>query len=167
MKTSGDYERFVVDVLKPQLASFVKNCDEVNEEFNGYEEVKALLMEQEKEEQKKMMKKNKKEEEMGTVSDEASSHSAVVAGPTVNIGENCFVQSEIYDKDEIYIHIGMGFHVSLPKDKALPLIEERQHILTAKLEHLQNRCQEIAAYINEILPIISELQRIESVEEKK
>lgn len=145
METAGDYERFVVDILKPQLASFVKNCEEITEEIAGYDEVKTFLL------SPTQLQKT------------TPTNGPEVLGPLVDIGERCHVQSQLNNKDDIYIHIGMGFHVSLPLDEALPLIAERQKLLLAKLEHLQNRCQEIAAYINEILPIINELQKIEGI----
>ena len=168
MKTASDYERFVVDVLKPQLASFVKSCDEINEENNGYDEIRATLLKQETDNNNNHNHNINHETTTSVKTDNTSTELTLThcSGPPVDIGENCLVQTEIYDPNEIYIHVGMGFHVSLPREEALPLIDSRQKILSAKLEHMQGRCQEIATYINEVLPIISELKRVEEAEKK-
>lgn len=166
MKTARDYETFVVDVLKPQLASFVKNCEEVSEEYNGYNEIKNIVLKQ----QKQLDNDDVDDDDDGGDNSNSSGNNSnidtttLTQGPHVDVGEDCLVQTEIYNKEEIYIHIGMGFHISLPPSEALSVIETRQQILTDKLSHLQERCEEIAAYINEILPIISELKHIEGVE---
>mmetsp|Transcript_26966 Transcript_26966/g.50361 ORF Transcript_26966/g.50361 Transcript_26966/m.50361 type:complete len:160 (+) Transcript_26966:22-501(+) len=152
MKTAEEYERFVVDVLKPQLASFVKNCEDIREEQVGYDEARAfILTTQERSDNQKPH-------------NESTSPYADQPGPLIDMGENCFVQSEIIDTQHFYLHIGMGFHVSLPHDEALVVINDRQKILKEKLVHLQSKCEEVAAYINEILPIINELQRIKGLE---
>ena len=87
---------------------------------------------------------------------------------TVDIGEDCLIQAEVSDKtlQEVYLHVGMGFHVALPREEALPTIRKRKELLVLKKEQLQKKIEEVAAYIQEILPIVEELQRIRKIESK-
>ena len=175
MQTAEDYERFVVDVLKPQLASFVRESEGVSEELAAYDEVVPYLN------KKKCVSECESECvsecESSEVNSDSTNNTTIThkrglsatashthsVGPLVDIGENILVQSEVYDTSEVYIHIGMGFHVSLPSECASEVVSERKKILTNKLTHLQSRCEEIAAYINEVLPIIAELKKVQNV----
>jgi prefoldin subunit 5 len=68
----------------------------------------------------------------------------------VNIGQNVFVQAAVPLRNiyqNLYVHIGFGFHAEVPVSELPPLITERIRILKCKSELLHD---EIAGVSNDL-----------------
>ena len=68
----------------------------------------------------------------------------------VDVGQDCLVQAQLDTPREVYVHIGMGFHVALPHQEAKKVIATRIALLDCKASHVEANITAVSEHIVEV-----------------
>ena len=68
----------------------------------------------------------------------------------VDIGQDCLVQAQLNSPREVFVHIGMGFHVALPEDEAKKVVATRIALLNCKVSHISSSIASVEEHITEV-----------------
>ena len=152
VKIINEYEGFLEKKLIPKLSNLVKDRDKLIDEINGYIDLENLLLEQ---------NKNHKEDSNAIDHGDRSNDGKKDYRTLIDIGGGIKMQAKVDSKQlsfsssdknndnigEIYIHIGLGYHIPLSASQCLDVILQRVPLLEEKLKTIQDQCN---AIVNDI-----------------
>lgn len=68
----------------------------------------------------------------------------------VDVGQDCLVQAQLNSPREVFVHIGMGFHVALPENEAKKVVATRIALLHCKTSHVASSIALVGEHIEEV-----------------
>ncbi|KAF7991942.1 hypothetical protein HCN44_010743 [Aphidius gifuensis] len=129
------FETFINDRLKSDLAELEKKLNEKNSEIAEFLQLKSVIL---------TMKNNE------TIENGFKTK--------IDIGNNFFVQANVENSSTILIDIGLGYFVELNFDEALSLINVRVKLLELQIKNLRYEIATTNAHIKVLIIGISDLQ---------
>lgn len=131
------FETFVNDVLKADLAKLAEKLDAKNADVAEFLQLKSVITTFQNTNVEKTGFKTK-----------------------VDIGNNFFIQAHIPDASKILLDVGLGHYVEFDLDEALIVINVRIKLLEKQIAHLRKVIARTNAHIKLILIVIRDLQGI-------
>ncbi|XP_058791642.1 protein UXT homolog [Phymastichus coffea] len=131
----GQFEIFINDVLKEDLAQLEKKLDEKNSEIAEFLQLKSVIT----------TFKN-----IGADKDGYKTK--------VDMGNNIFVQAHVEDASHILLDVGLGHFVEFTLDEALSVIDVRIKLFEKQVENLRKEIAKTNAHIKLLLIGIRDLQ---------
>lgn len=131
------FETFVNDVLKADLAKLDEKLDAKNADVAEFLQLKSVITTFQNTNVEKTGFKTK-----------------------VDVGNNFFIQAYIPDASKILLDVGLGHYVKFDLDEALIVINVRIKLLEKQIAHLRKVIARTNAHIKLILIVIRDLQGI-------
>lgn len=131
------FETFVNDVLKADLAKLAEKLDAKNTDVTEFLQLKSVITTFQNTNVEKTGFKTK-----------------------VDIGNNFYIQAHIPDASKILLDVGLGHYVEFDLDEALIVINVRIKLLEKQIAHLRKVIARTNAHIKLILIAIRDLQGI-------
>ncbi|KAJ8665336.1 hypothetical protein QAD02_006998 [Eretmocerus hayati] len=131
------FETFINDVLKQDLAELEKKLDEKNSEVAEFLQLKSVI---------------------NTFKDIGADKDGFKT--KVDIGNNFFVQAKVDDASHILLDVGLGHFVEFTLDEALSVIDVRVKLFERQISNLRKEIARTNAHIKLILIGIRDLQGI-------
>ncbi|XP_011257500.1 protein UXT homolog [Camponotus floridanus] len=131
------FETFVNDVLKADLAKLAEKLDVKNADVAEFLQLKSVITTFQNTNVEKTGFKTK-----------------------VDIGNNFFIQAHIPDASKILLDVGLGHYVEFDLAEALIVINVRIKLLEKQIAHLRKVIARTNAHIKLILIVIRDLQGI-------
>lgn len=131
------FETFVNDVLKADLAKLAEKLDVKNADVVEFLQLKSVITTFQNTNVEKTGFKTK-----------------------VDIGNNFFIQAHIPDASKILLDVGLGHYVEFDLAEALIVINVRIKLLEKQIAHLRKVIARTNAHIKLILIVIRDLQGI-------
>ncbi|KAK0182466.1 hypothetical protein PV327_000606 [Microctonus hyperodae] len=136
-KKIAQFEQFINDVLKTDLAKLSEKLDIKNTEVAEFIQLKSVIT---------------------TLKNTGSDKSGFKT--KVDIGNNFFVQAHIEDATKILVDVGLGYYVEFNLDEAVVLINVRVKLLESQIANLRKEIAKTNAHIKLLLIGIRDLQGI-------
>ncbi|KAK1132527.1 hypothetical protein K0M31_013910 [Melipona bicolor] len=130
-----EFETFVNDVLKEDLAQLEQKLNVKNADIAEFLELKATIT----------TFKNNGLDKNGFKTQ-------------VDIGQNFFIEAQVSDASTILLDIGLGHYLELSIDDAVAVINVRVKLLEQQIKHFRKEIARTNAHIKLILLGIRELQ---------
>lgn len=131
------FETFVNDVLKADLAKLAEKLDAKNADVAEFLQLKSVITTFQNTNVEKTGFKTK-----------------------VDIGNNFFIQAHVPDASKILLDIGLGHYIEFNLDEALIVINIRIKLLEEQIVHLRKAIARTNAHIKLTLIVIRDLQGI-------
>lgn len=129
------FETFINDVLKADLAKLAERLDAKNTDLAEFLQLKSVITTFQNTNVEKIGFKTK-----------------------VDIGNNFFIQAHVQDASKILLDIGLGHYIELTLDEALIVINIRVKLLEQQIANLRKAIARTNAHIKLILITIRDLQ---------
>ncbi|XP_014475135.1 PREDICTED: protein UXT homolog [Dinoponera quadriceps] len=136
-KKISEFESFVNDVLKADLAQLAEKLDSKNSDVAEFLQLKSIIT----------TFQNTDIEKTGFKTQ-------------VDIGSSFFIQAQITDASKIFLNVGLGHYVEFTLDEALVVINVRIKLLKGQIANLRRAIARTNAHIKLILLCIGDLERI-------
>lgn len=133
-----EFEAFVNDVLKSDLAKLAGKLDSKNEDMAEYIQLKSII---------KMLQSNDMDKNGFKTK--------------VDIGNNFYIQAHVPKANDILLDIGLGYYVEFTLEDALTLSDVRIKLFEKQITNLRKEIAKTNAYIKWILLGIRELQGLD------
>lgn len=130
-----EFEAFINEVLKSDLAKYADKLDEKNAEISEFIQLKSVIT---------------------TMKNTGTSDNGFKT--KIDIGNNFFVQAQVDDASTILLDIGLGYFVEFKLDEALAIINIRVKLLELQIKNLRNEIARTNAHIKLLLIGIRDLQ---------
>ncbi|XP_012541208.1 protein UXT homolog [Monomorium pharaonis] len=131
------FETFVNDVLKTDLAKLAEKLDAKNADIAEFLQLKSVITTFQNTNVEKTGFKTK-----------------------VDIGNNFFIQAHVSDASNILLDVGLGHYIEFTLDEALVVINIRIKLLEQQIANLRKAIARTKAHIKFILIAIRNLQGI-------
>ena len=139
-----EYANLVDQVLKPQLLEAESAATEIHQEISDYEDLKKRL-----EERQHQLEEDPSSETKDTVMVDLG-YSTIFCNAKITTTEN----------PSLFVHVGMGFHVSMTPKEATEFCQKRIHYLQrVKLKPRQEKMVEIQSHIQSATMLLLQLQQ--------
>lgn len=132
------FESFINDVLRQDLAALEKKLDEKTSEIAEFLQLKSVIN----------TFKN-----VGAAEDGFKTK--------VDMGNNFFVQAKVEDASHILLDVGLGHFVEFTLDEALVVIDVRIKLFERQVENLRKEVARTNAHIKLVLLGIREIQGLD------
>ena len=143
-----EYANLVEQVLKPQLLEAESAANEIRREIGDYEDLKTRLDEREK--QTKEI-----DEKLHNQSD-----NIMVDLGYQTIFCNAKIKPGTATNPSLFVHVGMGFHVSMTPKEAMEFCKKRiAYLQKVKLKPRQEKMLEIQSHIQSATTLLLQLQQ--------
>lgn len=136
------FETFVNDVLKADLAKLDEKLDAKNADVAEFLQLKSVITTFQNTNIEKTGFKTK-----------------------VDIGNNFFIQAHIPDASKILLDVGLGHYIEFDLNEALIVINIRIKLLERQIAHLQKMIARTNAHIKLTLIVIRDLQGIKEYDQ--
>lgn len=130
-----EFEAFINDVLKADLAKLAEKLDTKNTDFAEFLQLKSVITTFQNTNVEKTGFKTK-----------------------VDIGNNFFIQAHVQDASKILLDVGLGHYIEFTLDEALVVINIRIKLLKQQIMNLRRAIAKTNAHIKLILITIRDLQ---------
>ncbi|XP_043258122.1 protein UXT homolog [Colletes gigas] len=134
----SQFESFVNDVLKEDLAKLEKKLDDKNADVAEFLQLKSIITTF----QNNSLDKNGFKTQ-------------------VDIGQSFFIEAHVPDASTILLDVGLGHYVEFSLNDALTIINVRIKLLEQQIAHFRKEVAKTNAHIKLILLGINELQGFE------
>lgn len=131
------FESFVNDVLKADLAVLSSKLNDKNLDIAEFMQLKSVIT---------------------TLKNTDASKSGFKT--KVDLGNNFFMQAHVEDASKILLDVGLGYFVEFTLDEALVVINVRVKLLERQIENFRKEIAKTNAHIKLILIGIGDLQGI-------
>ncbi|XP_011496738.1 PREDICTED: protein UXT homolog [Ceratosolen solmsi marchali] len=132
------FESFINDVLKQDLAVLEKKLDEINSEIAEFLQLKSVI------------------NTIKNIGNKANGFKT-----KVDMGNNFFIQAEVENASHILLDIGLGYFVEFTLDEALVVIDIRIKLFERQVINLRKEIARTNAHIKVILIGIRDLQGLD------
>eukprot|EP01028_Stygiella_incarcerata_P008708 TRINITY_DN3883_c0_g1_i1.p1 TRINITY_DN3883_c0_g1~~TRINITY_DN3883_c0_g1_i1.p1 ORF type:complete len:203 (-),score=67.35 TRINITY_DN3883_c0_g1_i1:91-699(-) len=75
----------------------------------------------------------------------------------VHLGSEVYVEAKVKDSSEVFVDVGLGFHIAMSHEEALAFIEEKEKILTKRADDLTKEISIVKANMRIVYEGIGEL----------
>uniref|UniRef100_A0A6V7L6C2 Uncharacterized protein n=1 Tax=Bracon brevicornis TaxID=1563983 RepID=A0A6V7L6C2_9HYME len=134
-KKVAQFDNYINNVLKSNLAELSDKLDEKNTEIAEFLQLKSIII----------TLKNTESSEIGFKT-------------KIDLGNNFFIQANVNDPSHILIDIGLGYYVEFTLDDALKLIGVRIKLFESQINNLRREIAKTNAHIKYLLIGIRQLQ---------
>ncbi|XP_076637578.1 uxt prefoldin-like subunit [Colletes latitarsis] len=134
----SQFESFVNDVLKEDLAKLEKKLDDKNADVAEFLQLKSIIT--------TLQSNNLDKNGFKT---------------QVDIGQSFFIEAHVPDASTILLDVGLGHYVEFSLNDALTIINVRIKLLEQQIAHFRKEVAKTNAHIKLILLGINELQGFE------
>ena len=135
------FETFVNEVLKSDLAKLAEKLDTKNADVAEFVQLKSVITTFQNTNVEKTGFKTK-----------------------VDIGNNFFIQAHVSDASKILLDVGLGYYVEFTLDETLIVINVRIKLLEQQIANLRKQIARTKAHIKYILLTISRIQGLQEKE---
>ena len=143
-----EYIIFVDEVLQPQLEIATSAREETDLEIKEYNELKGQLQ--------MATDRNRKDQEAS-----GKKQPANLSGreALVDLGHQMiYCRAKIHDRNQVFVNIGMGFHVEFTLKEAIIFIDSRIHYLRREvLQRRIDKVKEVASHLENSLELLESL----------
>ncbi|XP_034941136.1 protein UXT homolog [Chelonus insularis] len=134
-KKITQFERFINDVLKADLAKLAQKLDEKNSEVAEFIQLKSFIT---------------------TLKTTGTSESGFKT--KVDLGNNFFIQAHVEDATHILLDVGLGYFVEFSLDEATALIDVRIKLFESQIANLRKEIAKTNAHIKVLIIGINDLR---------
>eukprot|EP00771_Trimastix_marina_P002391 gnl/Trimastix_PCT/3523.p1 GENE.gnl/Trimastix_PCT/3523~~gnl/Trimastix_PCT/3523.p1 ORF type:complete len:146 (+),score=13.57 gnl/Trimastix_PCT/3523:163-600(+) len=142
MEKAQKYEKFINEVLRPDLKAVLDQRDQLYNEISAYQELKDKLQ---------MVQR----EELSEIDS------------MTNLGSNFYVETHIPKTDRVFVEVGYGFHVEFTIPEALDFITKKDAHLHQKATLLTDKSLEIKSRIKMVYAGIQEILNLPTPEPER
>lgn len=136
------FESFINDVLRQDLAALEKKLDEKTSEIAEFLQLKSVI---------------------NTFKDVGAGKDGFKT--KVDMGNNFFVQAKVEDASHILLDVGLGHFVEFTLDEAIVVIDVRIKLFERQVENLRKEIARTNAHIKLVLLGIREIQGLDKEEQ--
>lgn len=144
----NEYIIFVDEVLHPQLEIATSEREDTVLEIKEYNELQGQLQ--------MAANRNRKDEEASKNNSPATSSSREAL---VDLGHRMiYCRAKTHDRNQVFVNVGMGFHVEFTLKEAIIFIDSRiEYLKRDVLQRRIDRVKEVASHLENALELLESL----------